>query len=64
MNSHKQICSSRGYRDLTEEECRSLQLKNCQGKTGNDNNLINENYFALRLGVSLNDIWFIKRKYN
>ena len=34
------------------------------GKTGNDNNLINENYFALRLGVSLNDIWFIKRKYN
>ncbi|MBN09702.1 MAG: hypothetical protein CMC79_04960 [Flavobacteriaceae bacterium] len=28
------------------------------------NNLIRENFWALRLGFSLNDIWFIKRKYN
>jgi hypothetical protein len=34
------------------------------GKIGNDDNLIKENYFALRLGLSLNDVWFIKRKYN
>ena len=34
------------------------------GRIGNDNNLIKENYFALRLGLSLNDVWFIKRKFN
>ena len=34
------------------------------GKVGNKDNTIKENYFALRLGLSLNDIWFIKRKYN
>tara|TARA_B100000575_G_scaffold294336_1_gene309581 strand:+ start:779 stop:2056 length:1278 start_codon:yes stop_codon:yes gene_type:complete len=34
------------------------------GKTGSKDNSIKENYFALRLGLSLNDIWFIKRKYN
>ncbi len=33
------------------------------GKTGNDD-LIKENYFSLKLGLSLNDVWFIKRKYN
>ena len=34
------------------------------GRTGNDDNLIKENYFSLRLGLSLNDVWFIKRKFN
>ncbi|MBJ34921.1 MAG: hypothetical protein CMC90_03375 [Flavobacteriaceae bacterium] len=33
------------------------------GKIGNDD-LIEENYFSLKLGLSLNDVWFIKRKYN
>ena len=33
------------------------------GKIGNDD-LIKENYFSLKLGLSLNDVWFIKRKYN
>ena len=33
------------------------------GKIGNDD-LIKENYFSIRLGLSLNDVWFIKRKYN
>ena len=33
------------------------------GKIGNDD-LIKEKYFSLRLGLSLNDVWFIKRKYN
>ena len=33
------------------------------GKIGNDD-LIKENYFSLRLGLSLNDVWFVKRKYN
>jgi hypothetical protein len=33
------------------------------GKIGNDG-LIEQNYFSLRLGLSLNDVWFIKRKYN
>ncbi len=35
------------------------------GKLGTKNsNLIEENYWAVRFGFSLNDIWFIKRKYN
>ena len=35
------------------------------GQIGEENNLIvKENYFSLRLGLSLNDVWFIRRKYN
>src|SRR6056300_519890 len=34
------------------------------GKVGDNDSLVKENYVALRLGLSLNDIWFIKRKYN
>jgi len=35
------------------------------GKRGvNTNGLIQENYWSLRVGASLNDLWFIKRKYN
>ena len=29
-----------------------------------DDNQLKESYFMLKLGLSLNDIWFIKRKYN
>jgi len=29
-----------------------------------ENNLIRETYYGIRVGLSLNDIWFIKRKYN
>ena len=35
------------------------------GKLGADGEtLIQENYFNTRIGFSLNDRWFIKRKYN
>ena len=35
------------------------------GKRGvNTNGLIEENYWSIRVGASLNDLWFIKRKYN
>ncbi|MDC1010514.1 hypothetical protein OAP92_04625 [Flavobacteriaceae bacterium] len=34
------------------------------GKLGDNDSLVKENYLALRLGLSLNDVWFIKRKYN
>ena len=35
------------------------------GQIGEENNLIvKENYWSIRLGLSLNDIWFIRRKYN
>ena len=35
------------------------------GQIGEESNLIvKENYFSLRLGLSLNDVWFIRRKYN
>lgn len=30
----------------------------------NKNNLIKENYFNLSVGVSLNDLWFVKRKFD
>ena len=35
------------------------------GKLGSgDDSLIEENYVNIRIGFSLNDRWFIKRKYN
>ena len=34
------------------------------GMIGDNDNQLKESYFMLRLGLSLNDIWFIKRKYN
>ncbi len=30
----------------------------------NSESLVKENFWALRIGLSLNDLWFIKRKYN
>lgn len=33
-------------------------------KRGNNNNLLRENMFRVSLGLSLSDIWFIKRKYD
>lgn len=32
-------------------------------KRGNNNNLLKENLFRLSVGLSLSDIWFIKKKY-
>ena len=40
----------------------NLGLEIC--KVGDNDSLVKENYLALRLGLSLNDVWFIKRKYN
>ena len=34
------------------------------GTIEDENQSLKENYFSLRLGLSLNDIWFIKRKFN
>ena len=34
------------------------------GTIEDDNKSLKENYFSIRLGLSLNDIWFIKRKFN
>lgn len=34
------------------------------GKRGDKNSILRENYFQLTVGLSLNDIWFIKRKYD
>ena len=34
------------------------------GQRGNKNNLIRENQFRLAVGLSLSDIWFLKRKYD
>ena len=34
------------------------------GKRGNDQNKLRENFFRISLGLSLSDMWFIKRKYD
>lgn len=34
------------------------------GQRGNKENLIRESYFRLSVGLSLSDIWFVKRKYD
>ena len=34
------------------------------GTVEDENKSLKENYFSIRLGLSLNDIWFIKRKFN
>lgn len=33
------------------------------GKRGNNDNLLNENTFRVSLGLTLSDLWFIKKKY-
>lgn len=33
------------------------------GRRGNDDNKIRENFFRISVGLSLSDLWFIKRKY-
>jgi hypothetical protein len=33
------------------------------GQRGNKENLVRENFFRLSVGLSLSDIWFIKRQY-
>jgi hypothetical protein len=34
------------------------------GQRGNNTNIIRENYFRVSFGLTLSDIWFIKRKYD
>lgn len=34
------------------------------GQRGNANSIVKENYFRVCLGLSMSDIWFIKRKYD
>ena len=34
------------------------------GKRGNTDNAVQENFFRFSLGLSMSDIWFIKRKYD
>ena len=34
------------------------------GKRGNSSNVLSESYFKISLGLTLSDIWFIKKKYD
>ena len=34
------------------------------GKRGNDNNILTENIFRIALGLTLSDLWFVKKKYD
>ena len=33
------------------------------GQRGNNSNIVRENFYKISIGLSLNDIWFIKRQY-
>jgi hypothetical protein len=34
------------------------------GKRGNNENVLRESYFRVAIGLSLSDLWFVKRKYD
>jgi len=42
----------------------SINLGLEYGKRGNDNNILTENIFRIALGLTLSDLWFVKKKYD
>jgi hypothetical protein len=42
----------------------SLNLLLEYGKRGNDDNVLTENIFRIALGLTLSDLWFVKKKYD
>jgi len=42
----------------------SINLGLEYGKRGNNNNIITENIFRITLGLTLSDLWFVKKKYD
>lgn len=42
----------------------SINLGLEYGKRGNDNNILSENVFRIALGLTLSDLWFVKKKYD
>lgn len=51
------------YSQLARSQATIINMAFEYGKRGNNSNLLKENMFRLSIGLSLSDIWFVKRKY-
>lgn len=51
------------YNQLASGQASVINLSLEYTKRGNNNNLLKENLFRLSIGLSLTDLWFVKRKY-
>ena len=51
------------YSQLARGQVTVINVAFEYGKRGNNTNLLKENMFRLSFGLSLSDIWFVKRKY-
>ena len=52
------------YSQLARGQATVINMAFEYGKRGNNNNLLKEDLFRLSIGLSLSDIWFVKRKYD
>jgi hypothetical protein len=51
------------YSQLARGQATVINIAFEYGKRGNNTNILKENMFRLSFGLSLSDIWFVKRKY-
>lgn len=51
------------YSQLARTQASIINLAFEYTKRGNNTNLLKDNYFRISVGLSLSDLWFIKRKY-
>lgn len=51
------------YNQLARTQASIINLSIEYTKRGNNNNLLKDNFFRVSVGISLSDLWFIKRKY-
>ena len=52
------------YNRLSPSQFSIINVAMEYNKRGNEDNLLRENLFRLSVGLSLSDLWFVKRKYN
>ena len=51
------------YNRLAQGQYTLINLAIEYNKRGNNSNLLKDDLFRVSLGLSLSDLWFIKRKY-
>ena len=51
------------YNQLARAQASIINLSLEYTKRGNNKNLLKDNFFRISVGLSLSDLWFIKRKY-
>jgi hypothetical protein len=52
------------YSQLARGQATVINVAFEYGKRGNNTNILKENMFRISFGLSLSDIWFVKRKYD